>query len=73
MEKGNPYLWGVEIFLESWIKEQDQNISLSLSSPCTEFLVQNVEALFERRVFFWGNVDKGERELDTVTNIYVLT
>ncbi len=60
MEKGNPYLGGVEIFLESWIKEQDQNIYISLSlSLVPEFLVQNVEALFERG-FFWGNGDKGE-------------
>jgi hypothetical protein len=70
MEKGNPYLGGVEIFLESWIKEQDQNISLSLSLV-PEFLVQNVEALLEREVFLgkWGQ----RGELDTVTTFMYFT
>jgi hypothetical protein len=69
MEKGNPYLGGVEIFLESWIKEQDQNISLSLSLV-PEFLVQNVEALFEREVFLGKWEQRGE--LDTVTTFMYL-
>jgi hypothetical protein len=66
MEKGNPYLGGVEIFIESWIKEQDQNISLS---PLYRVLVQNVEALVERGFLGkWGQ----RGELDTVTTFMYL-
>lgn len=56
-----------DFFLESWIKEQDQNISLS---SLYRVLVQNVEALFERG--FFGEMGTKGR-VGHCDTIYVLT